>query len=381
MPFPRLFLVRQRFPDRRIPDVAAEVQRQLHDSGFAARLKPGARVAIGVGSRGIATSPPSARGRRLLEIAGHAPVHLPGHGQPRRGHRGRPGGRAGALRHHEATMGCPVVSSLDVVRWANADGIETFMDRNAFESDGVMLVGRVKWHTDFMGKIESGLFKMIAIGLGKFAGAQHYHTYAYKLGLENTIRGHRPHGARIGQGHGRPGHSGRRQSQYGQNRSGAGGRHGAARRRTAGAGQIAGWASIPMDLDILIVDEIGKNVSGAGMDTKVVNRSVLGDYNPWPDAPRIERIFVRDLSDYLQQRGGRGHGRRGDGPAGEPHRLGAHAGEFADRLHAFGHPHADPLPDRPRVPGSHRAHGGQVRSAAKSPSDGSAIRWNSRSLP
>jgi hypothetical protein len=54
---------------------------------------------------------------------------------------------------------------------------------------------------------------------------------------------------------------------------------------------------IPMDLDILILDEIGKNVSGAGMDTKVVNRSVLGDYNPWPDTPRIERIFVRDLSD------------------------------------------------------------------------------------
>jgi hypothetical protein len=54
---------------------------------------------------------------------------------------------------------------------------------------------------------------------------------------------------------------------------------------------------IPMDLDLLMLDEIGKNVSGAGMDTKVVNRSVLGDYNPWPDTPRIERIFVRDLSD------------------------------------------------------------------------------------
>ena len=54
---------------------------------------------------------------------------------------------------------------------------------------------------------------------------------------------------------------------------------------------------IPMDLDILIVDEIGKNISGAGMDTKVVNRSVFGDYNPWPDTPRIERMFVRDLSD------------------------------------------------------------------------------------
>src|SRR5207253_9549811 len=60
--------------------------------------------------------------------------------------------------------------------------------KNAFDSDGVMLIGRVKWHTDFAGKIESGLFKMMAIGLGKFAGAQRYHTYAYKLGLEKVIR-------------------------------------------------------------------------------------------------------------------------------------------------------------------------------------------------
>src|SRR5207237_797237 len=53
---------------------------------------------------------------------------------------------------------------------------------------------------------------------------------------------------------------------------------------------------IPMDLDILILDEIGKNISGAGMDTKVVNRGVHGQYNPWPDAPSIERVFIRDLS-------------------------------------------------------------------------------------
>ena len=56
-------------------------------------------------------------------------------------------------------------------------------------------------------------------------------------------------------------------------------------------------AKIPVDLDVLILDEIGKNISGAGMDTKVVNRSVLGEYNPWPDTPLIERIFIRDLSE------------------------------------------------------------------------------------
>ena len=86
-------------------------------------------------------------------------------------------------------MGCPIVSQLEVVSLGKtADGIEAFMDKLAYQSDGVMLVGRVKWHTDFAGKIESGLFKMMAIGLGKFAGAQRYHTYAYRLGLEKVIR-------------------------------------------------------------------------------------------------------------------------------------------------------------------------------------------------
>ncbi len=86
-------------------------------------------------------------------------------------------------------MGCPVLSSLEVEPLGSTpDGIEAFMDRNAYNSDGVFLIGRVKWHTDFAGKIESGLFKMMAIGLGKFAGAQRYHTFAYRLGLEHVIR-------------------------------------------------------------------------------------------------------------------------------------------------------------------------------------------------
>jgi hypothetical protein len=62
---------------------------------------------------------------------------------------------------------------------------------------------------------------------------------------------------------------------------------------------VKSWmAKIPMDLDILIMDEIGKNISGAGMDTKVANRGVQGQYNPWPDTPRFQRIFVRNLSEH-----------------------------------------------------------------------------------
>ncbi len=210
-------------------------------------------------------------------------------------------GQADVLAHygiHEATMGCPVRSSLDVVPLGKtADGIETFMDRNAYESDGVMLAGRIKAHTDFAGKIESGLFKMMAIGLGKFAGAQRYHTYAYKLGLEHVIRS-----------------VGRQVLKSGKILGGLAiledANHDTAQLTAVPVENmeakeeellalVKSWmARIPVpELDILILDEIGKNISGAGMDTKVVNRGVNGQYNPWPDTPRIERIYVRGLSD------------------------------------------------------------------------------------
>jgi hypothetical protein len=147
-----------------------------------------------------------------------------------------------------------------------------------------------------MGKIESGLFKMIAIGLGKFAGAQHYHTYAYKLGLENTIRA-------IGRtvlasGKVLGGLAILEDAHHSTAKVEAVPVDGMEQREEELLALAKSWmGKIPMDLDLLILDEIGKNISGAGMDTKVVNRSVLGDYNPWPDTPRIERIFVRDLSD------------------------------------------------------------------------------------
>jgi hypothetical protein len=196
----------------------------------------------------------------------------------------------------EQTMGCPVVSQLEVVSLGKtADGIEAFMDRTAYESDGVMLVGRVKWHTDFAGKIESGLFKMMAIGLGKFAGAQRYHTYAYKLGLEHVIRS-----------------VGRQVLKSGKILGGLAiledAHHNTAKldavpveimeqREEENQALAKSWmGKVPVDLDILVVDEIGKNISGAGMDTKVINRNIQSVYNPFPDLHKFERIFARRLS-------------------------------------------------------------------------------------
>ena len=102
-------------------------------------------------------------------------------------------GQADVLAHYgidQASMGVPIVSSLDVVRAGETpEGMEVFLARDAHsQSDGVFLVSRVKWHTDFSGAIESGLCKMMAIGLGKLAGAQRYHTAAYRIGLEAAIR-------------------------------------------------------------------------------------------------------------------------------------------------------------------------------------------------
>src|SRR5260370_709540 len=132
-----------------------------------------------------------ARGARLM-ASRRLPLMVPAASCARRGEASRAARNGEVLAHYgiaEATMGCALISQLEVVSLGKtADGIEAFMDKMAYDSDGVMLVGRVKWHTDFAGKIESGLFKMMAIGLGKFAGAQHYHTYAYKLGLEHVIR-------------------------------------------------------------------------------------------------------------------------------------------------------------------------------------------------
>jgi hypothetical protein len=292
-----MMLVRQNFPDRSLSDVPGEVAKQMAASGFASRLKPGASVAIGVGSRGI---------RNVATIARGVVGYWKDHGMrpflfPAMGSHGAatPEGQARVLAHYgitEAAMGCPIRSQLEVVSLGKTDdGIEAFMDRLAYEADGVMMVARIKWHTDFEGKLESGLFKMMAIGLGKFAGAQRYHTYAYRMGLDRVVLT-----------------VGRQVLRSGKILGGLGiledANHGTARleaipaqsmeeREAEALALVKSWrARIPVDLDLLVIDEIGKEISGSGMDSKIVNRGHQGERNRWPGAPHIERIFVRDLS-------------------------------------------------------------------------------------
>jgi hypothetical protein len=300
MSLPRILLVKQHFPSRALSDIPTAVHGELAQSPFASKVKPGGSVAIGVGSRGIVNIDVITRAVvDYWKSVGREPFIFPAMGS----HGAATAeGQADVLAHYgitEATMGCPVRSQLDVVSLGKTeDGIEAFMDRLAYESDGVMMVGRVKWHTDFVGRIESGLFKMMAIGLGKFAGAKIYHANAYRhFGLERVILT-----------------VGRQVLASGKILGGMAvledANHATAKVAAVPAETmeqdeqqllelVSQWKGrIPVkELDVLIVDEMGKHISGAGMDTKVINRSVWGEANCFPDLPLIRRVFTRDLSE------------------------------------------------------------------------------------
>ena len=290
--------VRQQFPDRSLADVGAEVRQTLAAARLAERVPPGGSVAIGVGSRGISNL--GVIVRAVVDYwreSGRKPFLFPSMGS----HGAATAeGQAAVLAHYgitEASMGCPLRSQLGVTDTGRTpEGIETCVDSLALASDGVMLINRIKWHTDFAGKIESGLFKMMAIGLGKLAGARHYHTHIYKMGYEPVIRS-----------------VGRQILRTGKIVGGLAiledANHNTARVEAVNAGEMErkeeellatakqwmGRLPVP-EVDILILDEIGKNISGTGMDTKVVNRASRDEYNPWPGGPRVERVFPRSLS-------------------------------------------------------------------------------------
>ena len=294
----KLVRIRQNFPDRRLIDVAAAVRGEMEAADWANRVARGSRIAVGVGSRGIGNIAIIVKAVvDYWQSRGVSPFLVPvmgSHGAA------TAEGQAAVLAHYgitEAAMGAPVVSSLDVVNIGRTgEGIDVSMDRNAFESDGVMLCGRVKWHTDFEGALESGIHKMMAIGLGKWEGAKRYHCWALRIGMEAVIR-------RVGEvvmntGKMLGGLAILEDAHHNTAEVRALGVAGMAEREAELLARVKSWkANIPVEqLDFLILDEIGKEISGAGMDTKVVNRSVNLGPNCWSGVPHIGRIFIRGLS-------------------------------------------------------------------------------------
>jgi hypothetical protein len=292
--------VRQNFARGAVPDTAATVAREA--GKLAAGLRPGARIAVAVGSRGITNLAAIVRGTiDVLKAAGAVPFIIPAMGS----HGGAtPEGQRTILADYgvtEAAMGVPVRPSLEVEEVGRtAEGAAVVCSTEAMRADGIVLINRIKPHTDFQGTIGSGLLKMAVIGLGKHAGAAAMHRAASWIGHERSIRG-------------------------------------MAKVLVARAPLLGGLAilenqfhetakivAIPRaemetaeetlleearallprlpfeEIDLLIVDWIGKNISGAGLDPNVTNRWVQGyigglmrEDRP---APFVRRLFVRDLT-------------------------------------------------------------------------------------
>src|SRR5947207_5304349 len=302
IPFPRMFAVRQKFPPSPPLDIPATVQREFKSQNALSRIKSGAQIAVAVGSRGITNIKSIvAAVLDVLKAAGAKPFILPAMGS----HGGAtPEGQLGVLESYgitEQSMGVPIRASMEVERiGASADGVDVFCSVEAQRSDGIVLVNRVKPHTDFQGTLGSGVLKMCVIGLGKRAGAAACHAAATRLGYEHTLRSIARVVLRTA-----PIVCGVAivENQF----------HDTARIVVLKRDEIEErekelleearrlMPRLPFDdIDLLIVDRIGKNISGAGMDPNVTGRWVHGySSSLGPDnqaKPMIRRIFVRDLT-------------------------------------------------------------------------------------
>jgi len=294
-----LIPIRQNFPHRALPDIAGTLRQELEASGLAAKLPSGSRIAIGVGSRGIANL--ALIVREVVDYftaAGLEPFIFPAMGSHGAG---TPAGQAGVLRHYginEATMGCPVRSTFDTVALGRTpDGVEAWVGREAWDSEGIFVVGRVKWHTSFAGALESGLCKMLAIGVGKRQGATSVHAHGWNLGMSAAIRSVAAHILATGKVLG--GLAILEDAFHETSELAVLPAAELISREEELLGKVKTWmVKIPVAaLDVLIVDEMGKNISGTGMDLKIVNRGTQGECNLWPDTTRIKRIFVRDITE------------------------------------------------------------------------------------
>ena len=198
----------------------------------------------------------------------------------------------------EEYTGVPIKSSMETVQvGATEDGVPVFFDKYAFEADHVAVVGRVKPHTNFVGEIESGLHKMMLIGLGKHKGAALYHQAIVHYSFDRIIRS-------VGQAVidqcGVLMGLGLVENQYDQTAliKGVGADEFVEREKELLVLAKEWMPRLPFDeVDLLIVDAIGKNISGAGMDTNVVGRKFHDNHAADKEYPKVTRILVRNLTE------------------------------------------------------------------------------------
>lgn len=293
---PRMLTVKQHMPRPRVENVDQAVREAIEEANVLDRIKPGMRVAITGGSRGINNMVQVYKTLvQLVRSLGAEPFIFPAMGS----HGGATAqGQVEVLKHlgvTEDVCGCPIISSMetDLLGYTKKNGLPAYIDHNANLADAIILVNRVKLHTSFRGNIESGLCKMAVIGMGKQKGAELCHSRGWDLMLDSildlsetiiskskTIFGI----ALVENGYDEtaivsclP-----------------------AEKILEGEQELLIKAkeympSIPFkDYDILIVDVMGKEYSGGGMDTNVISRYPS---TAVPPDPRQKIIAVLDLSE------------------------------------------------------------------------------------
>ncbi len=291
-------LVEQKLDPQYIEDIRATVAQEIAGLNLGSRVKAGDSVAITGGSRGI-TQIDTITGVIVEELKklGAVPFIFPAMGS----HGGATAdGQLKVLANlgiTEESMGCPVRSDMEPAYLGKAAlDYPIYIDKNAMTADHIVVVNRIKAHTKFEGPVESGMMKMMAIGMGKQKGASYYHRAAVRLSFQKIVEN--------------VGLEVMKQCPI---------LFGLAIVENAFHKTCIIQASQPQDIledekkllkiakqrmarlpfeeiDILIVDQIGKDISGTGMDTNVTGRNydLLGDFT---SSPRVKRVFVRDLTE------------------------------------------------------------------------------------
>lgn len=298
-PLPRIFKIRQKIASPRLADVEKEMNALLDHFNLAMKIKPGERVAITAGSRGIRDNPKVLKviATRLKSL-GAAPFVVPcmgSHGG------GTAEGQAKMLYHlgiTEEVVGAPIVSSMEVKEVGRTKfGTPVYIDANiCFRADKIVVVNRIKPHSDFEFEIESGINKMTVIGMGKHKGALMAHRLSLRKNgfatmlqeVSPVVRKALPFFFGVGI----------IENQYDQTASihllepenfweGE-------KPLLRKAKEIMGRLPFKQ-MDILVADEMGKNISGPGMDPNVIGRCYFRGSPPLTE-PEIMRIFVRDMT-------------------------------------------------------------------------------------
>jgi hypothetical protein len=297
MNYPKMYHVRQNLDVPKVERIEETLDQAFLAIQGNSLIKAGARIAVTAGSRGIANIEVVLKHLvGILKARSARPFLVPSMGS-------HGGGTAEgqvevlrSLRITEESVGTPILSSMEVVEIGRSRfGFPVLVDKYASEADGIVVVNRIKPHTEFEGPIESGLMKMMAIGLGKHKGCLEVHKQTVQYGYRDVI-------PEIGQiileklpvlfGVGLV------ENVYDET----------AMIRAILPPQFLEeerklliqakglMARLPFDrIDILLVDEMGKNISGTGMDTNVVGRIMfVGEKEP--EKPRITRIVVLDLA-------------------------------------------------------------------------------------